>query len=173
MKFTALAALIGASSAQLDACTSTDDCLNNYEGKYAEGSCCNSWTVAVMPEDPTWGQFSALWGGEDAVAVGGNVSGCAYPAYVAQSAGEVDETGNVSNYKDLANFWENSTGTKEALSEALGLDAATATVDEWIEAWGSTVATQEGFILTVGCIGNARALAAGIATVAAAVYATL
>ena len=68
MKLTAVAALIGASSAQLDACTSTDDCMA-LDGKYGEGSCCNVWTVVKLPEEPTWGQFSALWGGEEAVAV--------------------------------------------------------------------------------------------------------
>ena len=80
--------------------------------------------------------------------------------------------GTVNNYVDLANFWNNAAGAKEYLSGELGLDSASATVDDWISAWESTKETQEGFILTVNCE-HAKALAAGIATIAAAVYATI
>ena len=93
MKLSALIGLIGVTSAQLDVCASTEECLAGFEGRYTEGSCCNTWTIAALPEDPTWGQFAAAWGGEAKIVVGESFTACAYPAYVAQSAKEVDENG--------------------------------------------------------------------------------
>ena len=60
MKFATLVAMIGVSSAQLDVCTSTAECLAGEVTsgvKYAEGGCCATWTVVGLPTDPTWGQF--------------------------------------------------------------------------------------------------------------------
>ena len=125
-----------------------------------------------MPTDPTWGQFANAWGGEENILVGGAFSTCAGEAYLTQNQKEVSGDGTVNNYMDLDNFWNNAVGAKEYLAGELDLDASTATVDDWITAWESNKETQEAFILTVNCM-NAKTLAAGIATVAAAVYATI
>ncbi len=144
-------------------CITNDDCVAaEFDG------CCMRWEVEGIAEDPYWGDFSLIWGGDEAITVGGFFDGCSAKAYEdAHFAANPD--GRTNNYADLQNFLENVPGAKDNL----GVED----IDGWISAWDGDVATQEGFLLNVQCVdsltesGAASLMTvASVAALAAALY---
>ena len=94
---------------------------------------------------------------------------CATEPYMTQHMSSINAEGLVDNYTDLDEYFKFQTGVSDALKEALGNPDAT--VDDWIAGWESTNETHAEMMMDIACIGNAKALVAGVATLAVAVYA--
>ena len=179
MKFSALAALIGVSSAQTW-CSSTEDCLG--EDFYNDGAtCCIRKTVVSVPEEAAWGRFATDFAGcgDDGcgreMTVGNSWTECETEAYITQLATYPSDAGGITYYDELDNNWVTYMTVFPEEKELFGVEEEIDSTDSWITTWESDVDTAKAAILDVQCMdaANATGLAAGIATVAAAVFATI
>ena len=94
---------------------------------------------------------------------------CMTEPYMTKHFASVNAEGLVDNYTDLDDYFKTQTDVSDALKEAL--ENPDATVDDWIAGWESTNGTHEGMMMDITCIGGAKALVAGVASLAAAAYA--
>ena len=118
--------------------------------------------------------------------VGNSWSECETEAYIAQLGtypyvemslnNDWTWTGSeITHYDELDNNWVTYMTVFPEEKELFGVEEEIDSTDSWITTWESDVDTAKAAILDVQCMdaANATGLAAGIATVAAAVFATI
>merc|ERR1711934_79332 len=163
---TAILALIGAASAQdfkIPFCAADADCGD----AIADGGCCQTMEATAVPEEAEWGFINAEDGpfkGQD-MAVGTKTNICMNAAMVkCRADAEAAAGGPIDNVVDLQCFLDSNPG----LNELLELDDNTA--EALIDAWSSTMETNEGFLLKTYCMAGAFKMAASGAALAATAY---
>merc|ERR1719263_404938 len=148
MKFTTIACLLGATSAQLLKCESNETCWNEPNGYYKDG-CCGIWTV-IDTKPGKWGQFASIWGGEKNIFPGANFKACTGPQYL-DAHFRSNPDGRTNNYEDLGVFLDNVPGARKNLGLPEG-----ANVDDWIKAWNGSAETQKNFQIQMLCVPGSR-----------------
>ena len=194
MKLSALTALIGVSSAQTW-CSSTDDCLalvKEGEDFFNDKTCCIRKTVTSIPDDPNWGRFATEWGCDDdgcgkEMSVGNSWTECETEAYIDNlvtytqdyelefgSGFWTPSSTEITSYMELDNNWVTYMSVYPDEKELYNLEYSIGSTDSWITTWESDVETHKASIMEVQCMdANATGLAAGIATVAAVLFAAI
>ena len=129
--------------------------------------CCARWTAVSLPADTDWGDMASFWGGS--LDVGSTSDNCLGIADLEGRTFNAD--GQIDNYTDLGTFWDSGEPTREFFNSLLPDDkkldlADGATLDDWIDARGSTVEDQQKLMMTIACLGG-KALVAGSAAVLA------
>ena len=127
--------------------------------------------ATALPENPEWGFINAEDGPFRAqeMAVGTTTNICMNAAMVkCRADAESEADGPINNVVDLQCFLDSNPG----LDTLLELDDNTA--EALIDTWGSSMETNEGFLLKTYCVGgNAIKMAASGAAMVALAIATL
>merc|ERR1712072_1529828 len=92
----------------------------------------------------TYGNFSEVWGGLPMMIQGATTTFCAPSAYMDAIYADAAD-GKSNNFANLASMLANVDGPA-ALELAEG-----ATVEDWLAAWGSDQAAQEGLLMDITC----------------------
>ena len=150
MKFFALAALAGSTSAQAPLCQESSECVDAF-GPGVE-TCCGQLQVAGLPEvaSPNYGGFAPyIWrlGDGEEMTVGHSVNLCLPKSYIERHAQNEGEDGTMSALDNLQDVLD----TVPNVQASYFIDGVT-TAEGWVTAYGADLETIKGLREKAGCV---------------------